>query len=179
MEPSEIFRGRQLDGRTLSAQKQRPGDVALALDPAGGANDAGLVFIGRIRSPWKTEEECPKNLVQARERGGAVWIEVDEPWRQGLLGLDAHSHVMVLYWMDRARRDLIVQQPRHRTDPAGTFALRSPARPNPIAVATVRLLKMDQDAGTLTIDAIDCLDGTPLLDIKPWMERIDAAFLAK
>lgn len=149
--------------------------MALPFDPAGGADDAGLIFIGRIRSPWKSEEECPKNLVQARERGGPAWLEVDAPWRQGLLGLDAHSHLMVLYWMDRARRDLIVQQPRHRTEGVGTFALRSPARPNPIAVATVQLLQLDQNEGVLTIDAIDCLDGTPLLDIKPWMGRIDAA----
>ncbi|MCP5082986.1 MAG: tRNA (N6-threonylcarbamoyladenosine(37)-N6)-methyltransferase TrmO [Alphaproteobacteria bacterium] len=163
----------------MSAAKHRPGDVALPLDPAADANDARLAFIGRVRSPWTREQDCPKNLVQARERGGQVWLQVDEPWRPGLRGLEAHSHLLVLYWMDRARRDLIMQHPPHRSEAAGTFALRSPARPNPIAVATVQLLALDQGAGVLTIDAIDCLDGTPLLDIKPWMGAIDAATPAK
>ncbi len=159
----------------MSGKKQRPGDVSLPSDLAANASEASLVFIGRIRSPWKTEAECPKNLIQARERGGSVWLEVNEPWRPSLVGLDAHSHVLLRYWMHQARRDLIMQHPPHRSDPAGTFALRSPARPNPIAVATVRLVSMDRSAGLLTIDAIDCLDGTPLLDIKPWMASIDAA----
>jgi tRNA (Thr-GGU) A37 N-methylase len=76
--------------------------------------------------------------------------------------------------MGEARRDLIVQAPRHKPEPTGVFALRSPARPNPIALATVRILDIDPAQGRITIDAIDCRDGTPLLDIKPWIERIDA-----
>ena len=175
MEPLEIFRGSRLVGRALAAKKQRPGDVALPSDPAAQAKDAGLVFIGRIRTPWKSEEGCPKNLIQARERGGGASVEVDEPWRTCLTGLDRHVHLMVLYWMDRARRDLVMQHPPHKEQPVGTFALRSPARPNPVAVATVRLLALDQAAGVLTIDAIDCIDGTPLIDLKPWMATIDAA----
>ncbi len=163
----------------MSAAKHRPGDVVLPQNPAGDASDAGLTFIGRARTPWKSEKDCPKNLVQARERGGSVWLQIDKTWRLGLKGLEAHSHLLVLYWMDQARRDLIMQHPPHRSDAAGTFALRSPARPNPIAVATVQLVDMDQEAGVLTIDAIDCLDGTPLLDIKPWMGSIDAATPAK
>ena len=151
----------------------------LPQNPAANASDAQLAFIGCVRSPWKSAQECPKNLVQARERGGQVWLEIDAPWRPGLSGLDAHSDLLVLYWMDQARRDLIMQHPPHRSDAAGTFALRSPARPNPIAVATVKLVDMDQVAGVVTIDAIDCLDGTPLLDIKPWMGSIDAAKPAK
>lgn len=72
-----------------------------------------------------------------------------------------------------------MQHPPHKDEAVGTFALRSPARPNPVAVATVQLTTFDQDTGILGIDAIDCLDGTPLLDIKPWMERIDAAHPSK
>lgn len=159
--------------------KSRPGDVALPSDRASQADDARLAFIGRIRSPWKAEDQCPRNLLQARERGGAAWLEVDEPWRKALCGLDAHAHLLVLYWMDQARRDLVMQHPPHKDEAVGTFALRSPARPNPVAVATVQLTTFDQDTGILGIDAIDCLDGTPLLDIKPWMERIDAAHPSK
>ncbi|MEM8687829.1 MAG: tRNA (N6-threonylcarbamoyladenosine(37)-N6)-methyltransferase TrmO [Pseudomonadota bacterium] len=175
MDQVEIFGGSQVAGRALPHKKQRPGDVALPSDPGGQAKDAGLVFIGRIRTPWTSKEACPKNLIQARERGGGASLEVDELWHQALTGLEHHSHIMVLYWMDQARRDLVMQHPPHKDAAVGTFALRSPARPNPVAVATVRLLALDQAAGRLTIDAIDCLDGTPLIDLKPWMETIDAA----
>ncbi len=160
-------------------QKQRPGDKVVPEDPAAKADHAGLVFIGRVHTPWASEGACPKNLTEAREAGGKVWLEVDPPWRAGLRGLDKHTHLLLLYWMHQARRDLIMQHPPHRSEPAGTFALRSPARPNPIAVATVGLLEMDQEAGILTVDALDCLNGTPLLDIKPWMSSIDVAPSAK
>ena len=76
--------------------------------------------------------------------------------------------------MDQARRDLIVQTPRHRSAPVGVFSLRSPVRPNPIALSVVRVLACDPDRGVIDVDALDCLDGTPLLDIKPYLESIDA-----
>ncbi|MEQ8349191.1 MAG: SAM-dependent methyltransferase [Sneathiellaceae bacterium] len=157
----------------MSGKKVRPGDQRLPFDPAAAVPDAGLVFIGRIRSPWPDLDACPKNLREARERGGGGAVELDPPWRPGLQGLQAGATLLLLYWMDRAPRDLIVQAPAHRPAPAGTFALRSPARPNPIALAAVRLLDIDMPAGRLHIDAIDCLDGTPLLDIKPWLPGVD------
>jgi tRNA (Thr-GGU) A37 N-methylase len=75
--------------------------------------------------------------------------------------------------MHAARRDLIVQSPAHRDGPTGTFALRSPARPNPIALADVRLLAIEAEGGHLTVDAIDAFDGTPVLDVKPWLASVD------
>jgi tRNA-Thr(GGU) m(6)t(6)A37 methyltransferase TsaA len=98
---------------------------------------------------------------------------VDEPFRQGLEGLEAGGAVIALYWMHEARRDLIVQAPRHAEKSRGVFALRSPVRPNPVALAVVRVLGIDRRAGILDIDAADCLDGTPLIDLKPWLESID------
>ena len=78
---------------------------------------------------------------------------------------------MVLYFMDQARRDLLVQAPRHG-ERRGTFALRSPVRPNPIAMSVVRLLHID---GTrLSVVGLDCLDGTPLIDIKPYFASVDS-----
>ena len=65
-------------------------------------------------------------------------IELDARWLQGLRGLETSSHVVVLYWMDKARRDLVLQAPRHYAEQRGTFALRSPVRPNPIAMSVVR-----------------------------------------
>ena len=81
--------------------------------------------------------------------------------------------IILLYWMAAARRDLVLQSPKHRPEPAGTFALRSPARPNPIAMAVVTVLEIDLGEGVLTIDACDAFDGTPLIDIKPWLSTVD------
>jgi tRNA-Thr(GGU) m(6)t(6)A37 methyltransferase TsaA len=80
--------------------------------------------------------------------------------------------VLLLYWMDQARRDLVLQWPRHYSEHRGTFALRSPARPNPIAVSVARLVRIE--GNTLSVVGIDCLDGTPLLDIKPYFASTDS-----
>lgn len=150
----------------------RPGEVALSFDPARIAADAQLRFIGRLRSPW-SQGNCPKNLREAREAGGTFQAEIDLPFRPGLLGLERGQPVILLYWTGRARRDMIVLNPPHRDGPTGVFALRAPARPNPIAMGVVRLLEIDRTAGLLTFDALDAFDGTPLLDIKPWLPSVD------
>jgi tRNA-Thr(GGU) m(6)t(6)A37 methyltransferase TsaA len=144
----------------------RPGEITTEL-PA--AYDASVYFIGRIRTPWKTRAECPKN---AGESDAICTIEVAERFATGLKGLETCSHIVVLYWMDKSRRDLVVQVPRHYGTSRGTFALRSPARPNPIAMSVARLIKVD--GNTLSITGIDCLDNTPLLDIKPYFASVDA-----
>lgn len=154
--------------------EKRKGEIASSKDPAEFADDGNVVFIGKIRTDWKSRGDCPKNLVQARERGKSAFVEVDELWHQGLSGLEKVSHIIVLYWMHEARRDLVVQTPRHSGKSTGTFALRSPVRPNPIALAIVKVISVDQLSGTIEIDAIDCLNGTPLVDIKPWIDSVDS-----
>ena len=131
--------------------------------------DASLYFIGRIRTPWRRREDCPKN---GRESEAICTIELDQRWAAGLTGLETSSHVLVLYWMDRARRDLVLQAPRHYAEQHGTFALRSPVRPNPIAVSVARLLGIS--GNTLSVMGLDCLDSTPLLDLKPYFASTDA-----
>ncbi len=153
---------------------KREGEIALPFDPAKTANDGSITFIGRLQTGWKTRADCPKNLVQAREQQITAKVVVDEAFQQGLTGLENFSHAYILYWMHEARRDLIVQSPRHKSSPTGVFALRSPVRPNPIALAVVKILGIDHEAGVIEIDAIDCLDGTPVVDIKPWFETIDS-----
>lgn len=155
------------------ADPLRPGEIATALDPASQPGDAWLVFIGRARTPWLSREDCPKNLRETRERGGSAAIEIDEPWRAGLRDLVPGEAIIVLTWLDRARRDVLVQSPRHRGSIAGVFSLRSPVRPNPIGLHVVRLLTCDADTGRLEIDALDCLDQTPVLDLKPWRQSVD------
>lgn len=153
-------------------QGLRPGEIALPFDPAKEAQ-ASLAFIGRIRSPWPKGGACPKNLREAREQASQAIVELDRRYQAGLDGLSPGAHLVLLYWMDAARRDVIVQRPRHLERLVGTFGLRSPARPNPVAMAVVRLHALDPAACTLTVDAIDCYDGTPLLDIKPWLPSVD------
>jgi len=157
----------------MTNNEKRPGEIATPFDPAKTADDGSVIFIGSIITPWKTRAECPKNMGLARERKQTATLVIDDAWRAGLNGLQKFSHAIALYWMHEARRDLVVQKPRHKTEPTGVFALRSPARPNPIALATVRVLDIDHTAGRITIDAIDCLNGTPLLDLKPWFETVD------
>ncbi len=156
--------------------ERREGEVTASRDPALEPGDASVVFIGRIRSPWHTREQCPKNMRQALEvQSGGCWLEIDEPWRDGLEGLAQGDHVHLLYWMHEARRDLIRQKPRHRDTATGTFALRSPVRPNPIALALVQITALDVEMGRIDINATDALDNTPLLDIKPHLPSIDIA----
>ncbi|MEX0343722.1 MAG: tRNA (N6-threonylcarbamoyladenosine(37)-N6)-methyltransferase TrmO [Rhizobiaceae bacterium] len=151
----------------------RPGETRLDNDPAITAKDASLIFIGQVRSAWTKRANCPKNMRQARERGKTAKIVIDQPFREGLSGLEVDSAIILLTWLGHAPRDLIVQKPRHAETPKGTFALRSPARPNPIGLHVVRLCSIEPEAGVLIIDAIDVLDETPLLDIKPWFATTD------
>ena len=154
--------------------EQREGEIALPFDPAARAGDAGLVFIGRVRSPWTSRAECPRNVATARDKGRPAEVEIAADYRAGLAGLEGATHVIVLTWLDRSRRDLIVQKPRHAETPRGTFALRSPVRPNPIGLHVVRLTGLDAASGILHLDAIDVLDGTPVLDVKPYFSATDA-----
>jgi tRNA (adenine37-N6)-methyltransferase len=152
----------------------RDGEEALPFDPAEMAADGHVVFIGRIASPWSSRAACPKNMTAAREAGRPAQAIVHAEYRRGLLGLNGASHVILLTWLADAGRNLIRQRPRHRTQATGTFALRSPVRPNPIGVHVVRLLAMDEATGVLDLEGIDVLDGTPLLDIKPYFASTDA-----
>lgn len=148
------------DQSTDDAFGIRAGEVAVTLPDRF---DAGLYFIGRIHTPWTRREDCPKN---ARESDAVCTIEIAERFGDGLKGVESCSHLLVLYWMDRSRRDLVLQVPRHYGEQRGTFALRSPARPNPIAASVVTLLQV---AGNrLSVVGLDCLDGTPLIDLKPY-----------
>ena len=154
--------------------EQREGEQALPEDPAGMPGDGHIVFIGRIRSPWTRREDCPKNMGAAREKGGGATVEIDAPYRPGLEGLGRASHVVVLTWLQHAPRNLIIQKPRHAAEAKGVFALRSPARPNPVGLHVVRMVGLDIEAGVLTLEAIDVLDGTPVIDLKPYIPSVDA-----
>jgi tRNA-Thr(GGU) m(6)t(6)A37 methyltransferase TsaA len=130
--------------------------------PPPALADNGVYYIGRIRTPWPTRESCPRRGDPA---GPECRIEVDPRWAHALQGLSEHKRLQILYWMHQARRDLVLQTPGRTGRTTGTFALRSPLRPNPIASSVVDLVAV---AGTtVTVRGLDCLDGTPLIDIKP------------
>ncbi len=143
----------------------RPGEVAIELPPS---YDAGIHFIGRIRTPFKSRAECPKNTAESHAVGR---VELDPLYAAGLEDLALYSHLWLLYWMNQARRDLIQQAPAHLGHTRGTFALRSPVRPNRIALAAVQLIGIE--GTTLTVRNVDCIDGTPLLDINPYFVSTD------
>lgn len=141
------------------SEAPRPGET---IAEGTASDDARLTFIGRLRTPWQDRSDCPR---QGSLDGPECRVEVFPRWQAALDGLEAFEELELLYWMNRSRRDLLTQFPAHLSGPRGTFALRSPARPNPIATSRVRLIGI---AGRmLSVRGLDCVDGTPLLDIKP------------
>lgn len=144
----------------------RPGEVAI---PLPETFDAGLYFIGRVRTPWATRGACPKNGLKT---DAVCTLAVDAPFAEALQNVEGASHLIVLYWMNEAARDLALQRPRHAEGSRGTFSLRSPVRPNPIALSVVELL--ERNGAALRVRGLDCRDGTPLLDIKPYFATTDA-----
>lgn len=143
----------------LDQDALRDGELAV---PLPDRTDARLVFIGRIETPFLTRADCPR---QGDVDGPLCRLRVDGPFVAALQGLDAFDGIEVLYWMHEARRDLLQQSPKADGATRGTFALRSPVRPNPIATSLVRLIGIE--GPVVTVRGLDCLDGTPLLDIKP------------
>lgn len=137
----------------------RQNEVAVELPEESGA---GLIFIGRINTPWTELSLCPK---QGQADGPACLIEIFEPWQKALQGVEHCNRIDIVYWLHESRRDLVSQSPANDGQTRGTFAIRSPIRPNPIGISTVTLVSVD--GPVLTVRGLDCLDGTPLLDIKP------------
>ena len=137
----------------------RPGEIEA---PLPERTDARVVFIGTIRTPFRTRDDCPR---QGKPDGPLCRIELDDPWKPALKGIERFGRIEVLYWMHQARRDLILQSPKANGETFGTFALRSPVRPNPIATSMVELVAVED--GVLVVRGLDCVDGTPLVDLKP------------
>jgi tRNA-Thr(GGU) m(6)t(6)A37 methyltransferase TsaA len=138
----------------------RSGEIAVAFD-ASSAGDAQLTFIGHIRTPWTERGQCPRQ--GDRNQGQECAIIVDPMWHRALTGIERWPELQILYWMNFARRDLVIQAATGK-EPLGTFAMRSPVRPNPIASSVVSLRRVEE--GKLIVTGLDCLDMTPLLDIK-------------
>jgi tRNA-Thr(GGU) m(6)t(6)A37 methyltransferase TsaA len=137
----------------------REGEVAVDMP---SPRDAALVFIGRIRTPWTSRLATPR---QGRHDGPVCRLEIFEPWVPAIKGVDFYENLEVIYWLHQSRRDLVLQSPKHNNKTRGTFSLRSPVRPNPIATSIVKLVGVE--GNVILVRGLDCLDETPLLDVKP------------
>lgn len=144
---------------TADDQAIRTNEAQVDLPPP---DDARLRFIGRIRTPFADRDACPR---QGRIDGPECRLVLDLVWEPSLAGLEEYEFIEVLYWLDRSRRDLATQSPKDDGRTVGTFALRSPVRPNPIGTALVKLERID--GAEVVVRGLDCIDGTPLIDIKP------------
>jgi tRNA-Thr(GGU) m(6)t(6)A37 methyltransferase TsaA len=120
--------------------------------------------IGTIQTPYTRMDECPSRHNDRKYLPCTIQLEPE--YAPGLVGLKAGDKALVLYWLHLARRDMVQLpiRPGVRDMPIGVFSLRTPPRPNPIAVEVVDILAARENE--LDVIGLDCLDGTPLLDIK-------------
>jgi tRNA-Thr(GGU) m(6)t(6)A37 methyltransferase TsaA len=125
--------------------------------------------IGVIRSPFKTIEGMP--IQPAGASGVKGTIEIFPEFEDGLKDLDGFSHVILLYHFHRVNGYSLLVTPFMDTIQHGVFSTRAPKRPNPIGISVVRLVRIS--GLTLDIENVDILDGTPLLDIKPYVPQFD------
>ncbi len=126
--------------------------------------------IGVIHTPFQDTDGMPIQPSGAEGISGNV--EVLPEFAEGLMDLDGFSHVTLIYHLHRAKEHRLVVTPYMDSTPRGVFATRAPSRPNPIGLSTVRLIAVR--GNTLEIDGVDMLDGTPLLDIKPYVPEFDS-----
>ncbi len=125
--------------------------------------------IGVIHTPYKNRKEAPR---QGRFSKDICVIEIFKEYEDGLKDVETCSHLIVLYWLDRADRRVLQTLTPHDDKVHGVFATRSPNRPNPIGFAVVELIERRKNI--LRVRGLDALDGTPLLDIKPYSSEIDS-----
>jgi tRNA (adenine37-N6)-methyltransferase len=124
--------------------------------------------IGFVRSPYSDTAEVPKGFGAQHNAEGT--IEILPEYELGLTDIEGFSHLYVIWVFDRSDGCELLGTPPTDTTPHGVFATRSPFRPNPIALTVVRLVK--RDGRNLQVVGLDMLDGTPVLDIKPYLSSI-------
>lgn len=128
-----------------------------------------LVPIGIIRSPYRTLKEAP---FQGRFSDQLAELEIYSQFAEGLKDVDQATHLIVLYWCHLAARNTLQTRTPFGPEIRGVFACRSPSRPNPIAFGVVELLEVK--GNRLLVRGLDAVDGSPLLDIKPYSSDLDS-----
>lgn len=127
-----------------------------------------LTPIGTIHSPYKVRGDAPR---QGRLSDNEITLEIFPQFTAALKDISRSSHLIVLYWGDRANREILQSKTPFSDVPVGVFASRSPNRPNPIAFCVADLLR--QEGNRLIVRGVDALDGSPLLDIKAYAPGLD------
>jgi tRNA-Thr(GGU) m(6)t(6)A37 methyltransferase TsaA len=133
-------------------------------EASAGSGGERVTFIGHIETPYTIPDDCPYAV---NPGGPECRIVVNPAFAAGLTGLEAGGRILVLYWLDRASRARPLVAERRSGQVAGVFAARTPHRPNPIGAAVVTIETVR--GAVLTVRGLDCVSGTPLLDIKPAM----------
>ena len=128
--------------------------------------------IGTLHTPWQTIAACPRNGRQP-DPAPVCTARILPDFMEGLTGLAGFSHLILLYWLDEARQTKLTIAPPFDPRPRGVFSTRAPSRPNPIGVSVVAFDGFD-GPDRLKIRYLDCTDGTPLLDVKPYLPTTDS-----
>jgi tRNA-Thr(GGU) m(6)t(6)A37 methyltransferase TsaA len=128
--------------------------------------------IGTLHTPWRTIADCPRNGRQP-DPAPSCQARILPPYVAGLRSLEGFSHLILLYWLDQAKPPEMVFTPPFDPVPRGLFATRGPRRPNPIGLSVVVFDGFD-GTDCLLVRYLDCVDGTPLLDIKPYLPTTDS-----
>jgi tRNA-Thr(GGU) m(6)t(6)A37 methyltransferase TsaA len=131
--------------------------------------------IGFVNSPYKETKEVPKGLGAQHDADGV--LKILPQYEQGLTDIEGFSHLIVIWEFDRAGDFELVGTPPSDNRPHGVFATRSPRRPNPIGLTSVELLR--REGADLHVRGVDMLDGTPILDIKPYLSSVPAEKLRR
>lgn len=131
--------------------------------------------IGYVISPYQDTKAIPKGLGAKHEAEGVLKILPE--FEQGLSDIEGFSHLFVIWEFDRSDGFELFGRPPFDDRPHGVFATRSPRRPNPIGLTAVELLR--REGGELQVRGVDMLDGTPILDIKPYLSSIPAENLRR
>ncbi len=127
-----------------------------------------LKTIGIIKSPYKTISDAPR---QGRLVQTIGTIEIFPEFNEGLKDIEKRSHVILIYWLHQANRNTLVTPTPDSNIPMGVFSIRSPSRPNPLGICTTELI--ERKGNMLIVKGIDAIDGTPLVDIKPYIPKLD------
>lgn len=134
-----------------------------------------LTSIGTVRSPYTQTAQIPKGLGAQHDVEGL--LEIRPELEDGLTDIEGFSHLYVLWIFDRADGADLMAHPPSDDRPHGVFATRSPQRPNPIGLTVVQLL--GRDGPCLKVRGVDMLDGTPIVDIKPYLSSVPAEALRR
>jgi len=126
--------------------------------------------IGVVGSPYKDAKGTPIQGVFADRT--EAWVEVKDKYVRGLKDLDGFSHAILLYYFHKSDREEIVGKPYLENEEHGVFAIRTPHRPNHIGISVVKIKKVE--GNRLYFTEVDVLDGTPVLDIKPYVKQFDS-----